>query len=495
MNYVKVYTKTYRDNSARYIELPSLLIEQNGEKNIFEPLLKYQITNNHKSKTWHDKLLQAVGLLFDYMNANINNYTSAKEFFELFAEAIYSGTINEEGNDTSGLYWLPKKSKTANNLLSQLSDFSDWLHLNYGTQQLNPWRDATRYEERLKWMASINKSERSFLGHLHDIHDISETAKTVRNVINRRNPYSSRNGTKSFPEEWMGKLLTEGFKKKNKSNELDIIDGYNWRDIAITILMHYGGLRHSEPFHLWMQDVISDPNDPDMAIVRIYHPSEGKAPHDFKHPTTGKYVTDRASYLKLKYGLLPRNQYSSSNKRFVGWKHPRLDDENDMYMHVFWVPQEAGHYFMYAWKMYLKQRIRYGVKDTHPFAFVSFDPRYLGEMMPARTQTEAHDKACESIGLEVSKFNGTTNHGHRHAYGQRLKNAKMTPEIIQVAMHHKSEESQNVYTEPTISQVTNCLNEANDSLNQGIALPIKSEIGSWYKEEKNCTKKYIKGMK
>lgn len=53
MNYVKVYTKTYRDNSARYIELPSLLIEQDGESKIFEQLLKYQIKYSYKSKTWH----------------------------------------------------------------------------------------------------------------------------------------------------------------------------------------------------------------------------------------------------------------------------------------------------------------------------------------------------------------------------------------------------------------------------------------------------------
>ncbi len=50
MNYVKVYTKTYRDNSARYIELPSLLIEQDGETQIFEQLLRYQIKYSHKSR-------------------------------------------------------------------------------------------------------------------------------------------------------------------------------------------------------------------------------------------------------------------------------------------------------------------------------------------------------------------------------------------------------------------------------------------------------------
>ena len=61
MKHVKVYTKTYRDNSARYIELPSLLIEQNGEIKVFEQLLKYQLKYKDKSKTWHNKLIQAVG--------------------------------------------------------------------------------------------------------------------------------------------------------------------------------------------------------------------------------------------------------------------------------------------------------------------------------------------------------------------------------------------------------------------------------------------------
>jgi integrase len=164
-------------------------------------------------------------------------------------------------------------------------------------------------------------------------------------------------------------------------------------------------------------------------------------------------------------------------------------------MNVYWFPREAGYVFMYVWKKYLQQRIRYGIKDTHPFAFVSFDPRYLGEMMPIRTQTEAHNKACETIGLEVSKFNGTSNHGHRHSYGQRMKNAGIDKKVRQVAMHHKSEESQNVYTEPTVTEVTSALSQATSSLERGIALPMKTEIDSWYEEEKKITKKYIMGKK
>ncbi len=33
------------------------------------------------------------------------------------------------------------------------------------------------------------------------------------------------------------------------------------------------GTRHSEVFHLWMQDVFAAPESPDFEVIRIYHPS------------------------------------------------------------------------------------------------------------------------------------------------------------------------------------------------------------------------------
>lgn len=56
---------------------------------------------------------------------------------------------------------------------------------------------------------------------MDDVYDISETAKTVRNLISHRDPYAIRNGTKAFPEEYIDKLLREGFKKTRKGYELD----------------------------------------------------------------------------------------------------------------------------------------------------------------------------------------------------------------------------------------------------------------------------------
>jgi integrase len=62
---------------------------------------------------------------------------------------------------------------------------------------------------------------------------------------------------------------------------------------------------------------------------------------------------------------------------------------------------------------------------------------------------KAHAAACERIGLAVGKALGTTPHGHRHAYGRRLRNAGVDKPFIRRFMHHASEESQDVYTQAT----------------------------------------------
>ena len=123
---------------------------------------------------------------------------------------------------------------------------------------------------------------------------------------------------------------------------------------------------------------------------------------------------------------------------------------------------------MQVWKMYMAQRIRENIPDTHPYLFVSFKGNYKGEMYSMQSFRESHAKAVEKIGLTVGKLHGTTEHGHRHAYGQRGSRAKLDREIMQAGLHHKSEESQNVYTEPTIDKVTKELTIASEALDKKI---------------------------
>lgn len=493
MRHVKVISKTIRDNTGLSIEIPTILVEQISEIAPLWSLHDYLIKNQGMSNTWRNKLIQVVGMLLDYIDVNLSCFSNPKDFFESFADAVYSGTINEEGYDPSGLYWLPKHTNTARTLLFSLSEFSDWLHKEYGVVQLNPWRDATKYEERLNWMALINKSHHSFLGHLDSSLNMSETARKARSIKQRRAPSGDYGGAKAFPEDKIHDLLWEGFKKSDKKNNLDILNRYNWRDIAITILMHGGGLRVSEPFHIWVHDVMPDPYDPQLALVRVYHPIEGSAPKDFKM-LDGRYLTNRDAYIRIKYGLLPRNKPGRTT-RYAGWKNPKMTDVQQKYMQVHWFPRQWGYLFMQVWKMYMTQRIHEKIPDTHPFLFVSFDDKNKGEMYTIASFRQSHARAVQKIGLTVGKMLGTTEHGHRHAYGQRISNAKIDEHVIQAGLHHKSIESQSVYTEPTIDRVTRELAIASEALENGEQLPMNVDMDAWFNQERKIQKHWIQRSK
>ena len=485
MTQTKVKSKTIIDNTGRTIELPLLLVERNGEVNPLWPLHRYFLANDNRSKSlsWQNKVIQAVGLLLDYLEANFNIVSDPKDVFREFTDAVYAGTIGEDGSDPSGLYWMPKGTKTARPILDALSNFSDWMHKEYGTVQLNPWREATSYEMQLNWAALIHKSNRSFLGHLSDPDKMTEAAKNTRNIRQRRAPSGNYGDTKAFPEDKIFDLLFEGFKVSNTG---DLLTDFNWRDIAITALLHGSGLRESEPFHIWTHDVMPHPDDPLMALVRVYHPVDGRAPRDAKG-LNHKDLPNREAYLRSQYNLLPRNKMR--DKGHAGWKNSKMSDTKQNYMQVYWFHSDWGYFFMQAWKLYMHQLIRKKIFITqHPFLFVSFKEGQCGEMYTMKSYRDSHERAIRKIGLEVGKMLGTTEHGHRHAYGQRLKSAGVKGRIIQEGMHHKSEESHKVYTVPGIAEITKSLAEANQALDNGQRLPMVVDIDAFISQRK--TQKY-----
>ena len=81
-------------------------------------------------------------------------------------------------------------------------------------------------------------------------------------------------GVKYFPEKHVLDLLFKGFVRRGTQNEPDISKRLNLRDILITILLHGGAVRVSEPFHLYIHDVMADPIDSEISLVRIYHPGK-----------------------------------------------------------------------------------------------------------------------------------------------------------------------------------------------------------------------------
>lgn len=478
MSHVRAKAKVINDNTGASVTMPVILVDEGGGKvGTLQPLVDYFLAHQTKSASWMDKVCQAVGMLLDYIDANQGNFDTAEALFASFAQKVYSGTVGENGTDPSGLYWLGKRTDNANALLSALSQLSDWMHREFGVKQLNPWRMATTYEQRINWAAFVHKSSHSFLGHLDDYAGASEAAKQARSVLQRRTPMGDKGETKAFPDDRFMELLFVGFAVPGKQNSPDIVERYNWRDICITILMHWGGLRVSEAFHLWVHDVMPNPEKPDEAIVRVYHPIEGAAPKDKRAPD-GRFYPNRETYLKANYpSYLPRHK-AEGNQR-TGWKNPRLSSQQN-YRFVHWLPAGyGGRLFMQAWKLYTYQLMRAQIgANKHPFLFVSFRGEQRGEPYTIDAYRDAHARAVRRIGMEPAKFNGTTHHGHRHAYGQRTRRGGVDPLVTQRGLAHKSIESQEVYTAPSIEDVTRTLEEATGAMELGQQLPMSLDLES-----------------
>ena len=461
MDYTSVRAKIHCDNTGVTMEIP-VIITEGGP--LF-PLLDYLLVNAHRrSFSWMQKMTQAVGLLLGFMMANRDCFDDPKELFQFFVQRLYSGTIGEDGLDPSGLFWLPKSTSAVNQLVNQLSVFSDWMADKLGTTPLNPWKEATRYEEMLNWAAYHQRRNHAFLAHTGNRVRASEAARAAKSTLLKRGQVVDHSdGVKHFPDEFIIELLFKGFIVPGKQNSKRIDERHNLRDILITMLMHFGGVRVSEPFHLYVHDVQADPLHPDRAMVRIYHPSEGQAPNDWLNADGKSIMCDRKEYLRNKYGVRPRNEYYATDQLHAGWKGNLLDSKS-FYMHVYWFPTWAGELFLKLWNIFIIQR---ALKDCdHPFAFVT----ETGKPYSPDSFVRAHGRAIRRIGLVPSKMMGTTPHGHRHAYGQRMNAAQIDPFMCKKALHHKSLDSQVVYTEQGIGKITKEFDKATQILNKGTAL-------------------------
>ena len=257
------------DNTGNCVELPVLV----GPDGVLARMVDYQVLFHQRSLSWHKVLCRAVGLLLEYAAANAGAFAAPRELFQTFSVRLRSGTFGADGLDPSGLYWLPRRTSNANQILEALTAFSAWVANTYGVPSLNPLRDATRHEQVISAAAWGYRNNASFLGH-------TESKETARQQL-AKIPWVPRTGTSAvlgetkprFPEDKFLALLFEGFVANKQLDDrylrLDL------RCVLITLLMHGGGLRVSECFHLWVEDVTCDPLDPSKALVRIGHPEEG----------------------------------------------------------------------------------------------------------------------------------------------------------------------------------------------------------------------------
>ena len=432
------------DNTGISVQVPAIVTSDGILKSYLEYLLLFRA----RSQSWKTRSVFAMQLLLDYMDANNGVFDKPQKMFREFSNCLFTGTVGKNNNDPSGLYWKPRKIEDAKFLINLITHYTDWLSaINEEEKlQLNPFREASAFEQRLNWAAYCQKKDRSFMSHLWSYSDAQKTNARIRSVSGLSGRSDSSAGifdaAKAFPKGKIDDLIHQGFVLPGKKHKTALHERLNLRDVLITLLMHFGGLRVSEVFHIFVEDIAILKDSNINYVVKVYHPEIGLAPTQEKET--------RKEYLSKRYHLIPRTQYPTSKRAFAGWKNPLLTNSIGKFFTVFFFPNKAGDLFFEYWRLYLEyQRVPPQKGAEHPYAFTSRS----GSPHTISSYKTSLQRAVERIGLIYSKADSTTPHAHRHRYGQNLAEAGVNSMSIKTALHHRSIESQQTYTQPTEKEV------------------------------------------
>ncbi|WP_431201372.1 hypothetical protein ACQ86E_19575 [Bradyrhizobium betae] len=384
-----------------------------GEIEVFRPLLKYFKAHPTRSSSWQDTAAQAIGLLWDYSVATRETRPNrgARDLFRDFALSLAKGTIATDCTDPTGLYWPSTPYARCKGLIKAIEKFAGWCDYEAGSGSplapdyvpLIP-QTGEHVAAMIRWS---RLREGSMLKHI--AHAPRSQPKSI--VEHGREPAGrSAEPVKFFPPEHAARLIWEGYKIPGAELEANVFHRYNVRNMMIALLDGWGGLRRSEGLHLWVQDVVEDPNNLDHALVVLNHPAESKV--EFTDPISLRVETmTRREFLKRQYGLLPRNDVTRGGFH-AGWKGMDLDPRYQSC--VFWIDPDAGRLFWALYWGYLNyvrtpimaERIKAGGGD-HPFLFVSIkgDENGEGSAFPENRTRKARTNAATRLRSSVSVSN------------------------------------------------------------------------------------------
>lgn len=411
----------------------------------------------------------AVGRLWDFWHAS-PPATAADEnqFIDRFAAAVIHGTIlNEE--DPLGLFWPRPSKKKARQVLRIVTEFTDFCAQSNHTALLNPVREARFIERILSYQAQAHRKKYDLLAHLSTTDEKHERAAMARRVRLPRANKVMEKDPPYFPSDRTEELLNRGFRRSRTG---PYWKQYDIRGMMLFILQRFGGLRSSEPLHLFVRDVAARPvagttNGQMTARVSLFHPTDGLT--EYIDPITKAHRRGkREEYLRVVHGREPRNSLVWPSAARVGWKDLLIEDAKLQCSFVTFFPQEWGVKFYQLYTLYVTH-VR-PAKLDHPYLFVS-GPKGDHAPLSREAWSESFERAVRAIDLEPCKEAGTTPHGLRHAYGQMLDKYGMSEKFIQIAMHHKSIESQKAYTLKTKEQFQAELDKAQQRVTAAITGP------------------------
>jgi hypothetical protein len=460
--------RVFTDDSGISYEVPVLMTPA-GHADV---LLDYLIENwGIRSPDWMVKVTNSVRLFLDYLDA-CGEDLDGQMVFQNFRQRMLTGTVSAaSGFDPTGLWWSARPPKQTNRVIRRLTDFFNWwAKKNPGKS--NPaavWR-GSKYDRRLAQAAYTYRRNEAFLGHTWSL--AQERSRKPEGAASARKWYQEpaveRRNPASFPEDRILDLVLRGFRVGKR---------INFRDALITLLLNGAGFRASEPFHLYMWDIAEDPMHKGQALVLIHHPSWGNSPADPKWVDASgrRRQGKRVEYLAERFGLAPRDWGLS--KKAAGWKGGMHEAQfGGYYKQAYWFVPEFGELFWQLWNQYAEQVLRIDpLERQHPYAFMNILGEPVGGIYQMGKFETSHAAAVRRIGLEPSRHLGTHIHGHRHAYGKRLRKAGVPKEMVRRFMHHTHIDSQDVYTQADYAECLDHLGAAVKRLD-GMTAEMRARI-------------------
>ncbi len=258
MSYViKRYVIYHPDNTGLKFNFPAIFT-QDG---LLKSYLSFLVCHANKSQSWIERNVFSIKILIDYMHANEGIIMGGTELLRSFTYCLSSGTVNVEGNDPSGLYWKPRKSSDARSILGHITQYCDFIDRKGGDfiPKINPFREATTVEYRLNSCSYYRKKSNVFLNHLANQTEINKKARRVREVQSKQSCLIDVEPAVRFPESEIDDFINKGCITK----KWEVVDGdrifvevpdYGLQ--LMILLLHYGGIRHSELFHIYTCDII-----------------------------------------------------------------------------------------------------------------------------------------------------------------------------------------------------------------------------------------------
>ncbi|MDF5024921.1 site-specific integrase [Vibrio parahaemolyticus] len=471
---------------------PVLYLESNDGFTVMWSLVHYFLAHTSRSDTWMRDTARAVGLFYDYCTAC--NITSVNQRTQLrkFMFSLENGTIDTNEKDPTGLYWSPTGLTKAKRLIGSLSKFIYWVNQeeslsNGSTTFVAPTKNSEKLTLSLLKTAKKVISN-SFMEHAKDPTLIAEKLLLARETFgyefedDPKAYINAQREVKSFPHELIAPLFEYGFVKNPLATK-----PFEREDITakmITLLLLFGGLRKSEPFHLWYNDVT--PLLEFKCQVTLYHPSVAKT------NLIGEKDKTRKHYLKER-GLLPRHDKANPKSLKAGWKKLAVD-KTSYHADVHWLHSSAEAIFSSLYPHYLayRSKLMETYEELHghdyPFLFVSIGEdrntgeSYVGAPYSISQFMKSYNKALDRLELHLGfkihrgREAATNPHSHRHCYVEALKEMGVNPKIIQKCLHQRTIKAQEAYQGISYQKIQETLSKYSPSLPKDLSLQDTSYL-------------------